>query len=123
MALDSALGESDPSEVGFGPLTIANGAFLIPASTLGSVLRFALDGSPLAAIGSPGNIPGTLNFPVAVETGPNGMFLVIDKHRYCVVGYDAGGRYPSASSVARDIVSGGSSTHRSWPYRHPTGSS
>lgn len=93
LALDSALGESDPSEVGFGPLTIANGAFLIPASTLGSVLRFALDGSPLAAIGSPGNIPGTLNFPVAVETGPSGMFLVIDKHRYCVVGYDAGGRY------------------------------
>lgn len=109
--LDSALGEANPREVGFGPLTIAHGTFLIPASTLGTVLRFDMAGRHVGNLGSPGNIPGTLNFPVAVEAGPNGMVLVIDKHRYCVVAYDAGGKY---------LGEFGGKGYRSGWFFHPT---
>lgn len=91
--LAPGLGDAVRAEIGCGPLTVIDRTILVPVSTLGTVLRFGLDGRFQGNVGIPGNLTGTLNFPVAVEGGPDGMLLVIDKHRYCVVAYDADGKF------------------------------
>jgi len=68
-----------------GTLAISGNTLHIPVSNLGTVYTYSTDGEYLGSIGHFGSKPGTLNFPVAVEVSPEGLIMVLDRNRYCVV--------------------------------------
>ncbi len=70
-----------------GTMAISGNSLYIPVSNLGTVYNYSTDGEYLGTIGYFGSQPGTLNFPVAVEVSPEGLILVLDRNRYCVVCY------------------------------------
>lgn len=72
-----------------GTLACYGNTLYIPVSNMGSVYTYSTDGDYLGSIGHFGAKPGTLNFPVAVEVSPEGLIMVLDRARYCVVCYDA----------------------------------
>ena len=74
--------------LGLGTLTIHGDTLLIPAPTIGTILRFGTDGTFRGTLGTFGTKTGTLNFPVAVEVARDGRLLVLDKNRFCVVVFD-----------------------------------
>ncbi len=82
-----------PATAVYGTLTIAGDDILLPVSSQGTVLRFGLDGRPKTALGVAGTLPGTLNFPVAVEKAGPDMFVVLGKSRFVVLCYDLGGTF------------------------------
>lgn len=92
-SLEPGLHNISENEAGLGPMTIAGDQILVPAAMVGTVLRFTVKGEFLGNIGFKGNAVGTLNFPVAVETTPEGLILVVDKHRYCIAAFDESGRF------------------------------
>lgn len=68
-----------------GTLACFGNTLYVPVSNAGTVYTFSTDGEYLGSIGHFGSKPGTLNFPVAVEVSPEGLILVLDRARYCVV--------------------------------------
>ena len=72
-----------------GTMAISGNTLYIPVSNLGTVYTYSTDGDYLGSIGYFGSQPGTLNFPVAVEVSPEGLILVLDRNRYCVVCFSA----------------------------------
>lgn len=82
----------DFREIVLGTLAISGDELLIPISSVGTVIKLATDGRYLGSIGRFGAKAGTLNFPVAVERSPDGLYLVLDTARFCVVCYDGTGR-------------------------------
>ena len=74
-----------------GSLALVDDELLLPVSSVGTVVRMDTSGRYLGSVGYFGAKPGTLNFPVAVEVSPEGLYLVLDKGRFCVVCFDANG--------------------------------
>jgi len=70
-----------------GTMAISGSTLYVPVSNLGSVYTYSTDGEFLGSIGYFGAKPGTLNFPVAVDISPEGLIMVLDRNRYCVVCY------------------------------------
>jgi len=70
-----------------GTLACAGSTLYVPVSNVGTVNTYSTDGEFLGTIGHFGAKPGTLNFPVAVEVSPEGLIMVLDRARYCVVCY------------------------------------
>jgi hypothetical protein len=68
-----------------GTLACFGNTLYVPVSNVGTVYTYSTDGEFLGSIGHFGSKPGTLNFPVAVEVSPEGLILVLDRARYCVV--------------------------------------
>ena len=76
-----------------GTMAISGNSLYIPVSNMGTVYSYSTDGEYLGSIGYFGSQPGTLNFPVAVEVSPEGLILVLDRNRYCVVCYSPGKKF------------------------------
>ena len=70
-----------------GTMAISDNTLYIPVSNLGTVYTYSTDGKYLGSVGYFGSQPGTLNFPVAVDVSPEGLIMVLDRNRYCVVCY------------------------------------
>lgn len=70
-----------------GTMAISGSTLYIPVSNLGTVYSYSTEGEYLGSIGYFGSQPGTLNFPVAVDISPEGLIMVLDRNRYCVVCY------------------------------------
>jgi hypothetical protein len=77
----------------FGDLLASGGRIYLPVPTLGSVLVLDRTGALIHSIGYQGNNVGELNFPVAVALSAAGEVLVLDKHRFNVVCFDAHGKF------------------------------
>jgi hypothetical protein len=76
----------------FGSISATTNEVLVPVSSEGAILRYGFNGEFKGSVGHFGSKPGTLNFPVAVEVSPEGVFAVLDKGRFCVVCYGATGQ-------------------------------
>jgi hypothetical protein len=76
-----------------GLLTWADGELLVPVSSLGTVLRYTVEGDFLGSIGYQGSVTGTLNFPVAAEVTQTGQVLILDKNRFNVACFTREGRF------------------------------
>jgi hypothetical protein len=90
--LAAELSEDDSGGKGayaLGTMACAGNTLYIPVSNVGTVHTYSTDGEYLGSIGYFGSKPGTLNFPVAVEVSPDGLIMVLDRNRYCVVCYSA----------------------------------
>jgi hypothetical protein len=84
LAEDSVLGKG---AYALGTLACAGNTLYIPVSNFGTVYTYSTDGEYLGSVGYFGAKPGTLNFPVAVEVSQEGLIMVLDRNRYCVVCY------------------------------------
>jgi hypothetical protein len=85
------LTEMDPKEreeQALGNLYLSNDQIFVPAPMVGSVYCYDKDGSFVKMIGQKGSAYGELSFPVAISKDSQGNYLVLDKHRYTIVGYD-----------------------------------
>jgi hypothetical protein len=90
----SGIEESAVQGVVRGSPRVHQGHLLLPVSTIGTILVFDLsDGQVLPSIGFPGNTPGQLQFPVAVDVTSEGLVLVLDKLRFNVQCYSLSGRF------------------------------
>ncbi len=87
------LADNTAGAYGFGTLAWDHGEFLLPVATMGFVLRYTTAGEYLGSVGHAGAKPGALAFPVAVERSSDGIFLVLDKNRFCVVCYGPDGLF------------------------------
>lgn len=76
-----------------GSLTCTGDKLFVPVSNAGTVLSFSTRGKYLGSTGSFGAKTGFLNFPVAVEVSPEGLIMVLDKPRYCVVCFSPEGKF------------------------------
>jgi hypothetical protein len=99
-------------EIFFGSLSITDGGEIyVPASSVGTVYRYDVDGRLQGTIGHPGTDMGELSFPVAAVTTEDGLILVLDKHRYTVICFRRDGKFLGEF--------GGKGIHAGWFY-HPT---
>ena len=83
--------EMDPKEreeQALGNLYLSDDHIYVPAPMVGSVYCYSKDGSFIKMIGQKGGAYGELSFPVAISKDSKGNYLVLDKHRYTIVGYD-----------------------------------
>ena len=90
VTLASELSDEDTGGKGayaLGTMACVGSTLYIPVSNLGTVYTYSTAGEYLGSIGYFGSQPGTLNFPVAVEVSPEGLIMVLDRNRYCVVCY------------------------------------
>lgn len=113
-SFDAMIGisESAAQEVVRGKPRVYEGHLLLPASSLGTVFVFDLaSGQALPSIGTPGNTPGQLQFPVAVDVTSAGLVVVLDKMRFNVQCYALSGRFLGEF--------GGKGYRDGWMY-HPT---
>ena len=83
---DTAMGKG---AYALGTMACSGNTLYIPVSNIGTVYTYSTDGEYLGSIGYFGSKPGTLNFPVAVEVSPEGLIMVLDRNRYCVVCFSA----------------------------------
>jgi hypothetical protein len=91
--LDAVPDERMRRELLLGSPVVSGGEFLVPASTLGTVLVFdASTGDFLRAIGVLGGNPTEFSFPVAVDVTSTGLVAVLDKMRFVVVFLTLDGR-------------------------------
>lgn len=72
-----------------GSMAIAGDVLYVPVSNEGTIRTYSTAGVYLGSIGHFGSKPGALNFPVAVEVSPEGLIMVLDRSRYCVVCYSS----------------------------------
>lgn len=77
----------------FGSPSFNNGDLLVPVGNAGTVYRYDSEGRQLGTYGIYGSKPGQLIFPVAVETSPEGIVMVLDRSRYSVVCYTEEGDF------------------------------
>ena len=91
--IDSELDREAKDEVVYGSMHFADGYLYVPISSGGTVKRFTSDGKTVGEIGIPGTLVGQLNFPVSVSVSPDGIIMILDKHRFNVVCYDQQGRF------------------------------
>jgi len=104
--------DQQPNRLGItGRLTVHNDQVLVPLPGDGVVLVYDLFGRLLDRRGVPGTNQGELNFPVAAESTDDGLFMVLDKHRFSVVCYGRDGRFLGEF--------GGKGDNPGWFY-HPT---
>jgi hypothetical protein len=89
----SADAETDTLRTVFGDLRIFEDEILVPVSSMGKVVRHSLNGDYLGSIGQFGALPGMLNFPTCVQVTPEGLRLVLDSGRFCVVAYGPDGKF------------------------------
>jgi len=90
VSLASELSDEDTGGKGayaLGTMACVGSTLYVPVSNLGTVYTYSTAGEYLGSIGYFGSQPGTLNFPVAVEVSPEGLIMVLDRNRYCVVCY------------------------------------
>jgi len=106
------LSEKLRHEMTFGAMTIANDIIYLPASSIGSVYCYDLDGTFIRMIGYQGTKAGELNFPVAVAVTADHLVMVLDKHRYNVLCYTTEGKFLGEF--------GGKGISAGW-FFHPTG--
>ncbi len=92
-ALKPQLADNTAGVYGLGNLAWDLGEFLLPVATSGFVLRYGTSGEFLGTVGHGGSKPGALAFPVAVERSPEGIYLVLDTNRFCVVCYGPDGAF------------------------------
>ncbi len=81
------------SELSFGALTVHENRLYLPMSGLGSVQIYDLTGRQLRSLGHKGSTQGEMSFPIAVAHTESDMILVLDKHRFNVLGFDMRGRF------------------------------
>lgn len=75
-----------------GSLAVIDDAVYVPVSSLGTVAVHGRNGDFVRFLGHKGNRTGDLNFPVDVSARGD-LVLVLDKHRFNVVCFDAEGRF------------------------------
>jgi len=80
-------------EMSFGELHIHEDRLYLPMSSMGLVQIYDLHGRRIRNLGRKGSTPGEMSFPIAVAHDTEGMLLVLDKHRFNVLGFDAAGRF------------------------------
>jgi hypothetical protein len=80
-------------ELTIGALSIYESKLFVPMPSLGSVHVYSIDGRLLQVIGHKGSTMGEMSFPVALAHDSNGILLVLDKHRFNVLGFDDRGRF------------------------------
>jgi hypothetical protein len=76
-----------------GSLACAGDVLYVPVSNIGTVETYSTSGKYLGSIGHFGSKPGSLNFPVAVDVSPEGLIMVLDRSRYCVVCFSSEGKF------------------------------
>ena len=89
--LFTEMDSKERNEQSLGNLYISDDQIYVPAPMVGSVYCYNTDGTFVKMIGQKGGAYGELSFPVAICKDSQGNYLVLDKHRYTIVGYDSQG--------------------------------
>jgi DNA-binding beta-propeller fold protein YncE len=87
------LDEDLRSELSFGSLHIHDDRLYLPMPGLGVVQIYDFKGNHLRSLGRKGSSMGEMSFPIAVAHAAGDMLLVLDKHRFNVLGFDGRGRF------------------------------
>lgn len=80
-------------EASLGALTINDDTFIVPVSSMSTVIRVKADGTTLPSLGYSGGTPGEMAFPVAVAVTRDGMIMVLDKQRFNVLCFAQDGTF------------------------------
>ncbi|MBC8366026.1 NHL repeat-containing protein [bacterium] len=87
------LDEDLRSELSFGSLHVHGDRLYLPMPGLGVVQIYDFNGNHLRSLGRKGSTMGEMSFPIAVAHAAGDMLLVLDKHRFNVLGFDGRGRF------------------------------
>lgn len=88
IALFEELSERTLNEMIAGTLTAAQGKLFLPLPSMGMVNLYSFEGEFLQSVGYKGSRVGEMSFPVRAALTPDGLLLVLDKHRHNVLCFD-----------------------------------
>lgn len=86
------LDEKQRRDLIYGAISTHDSLLLVPMSSFGILSVYGQGGGHLRDIGSKGGGTGELNFPVAAAINRDGVLLVLDKNRFCVICFGPDGK-------------------------------